>query len=368
MTQLLDGSHWKGDAAVAFREELRAGPLAVNLRNAAHSIRKAAGQLVRWEGELDDFQRRAGRLDADARDARDVLDKARGRASRAQRETVPGHDDAQKCLSDANAAVARAQADLDAVILRARRLAEEHEEKAHRRATKIQTATKKLAPAKPGPAETTLNWLTDNLPDLLSFTAGVIGVVALFVMSGGTLAAVLLLAAAVLSAGALTMRLSDPKVRASLADGFHGELDSDFWSNLVSVGGDIFGALPGIGAMGAGIRETVTSVRASGEVLPLGQRLALVGTKTMSEARAISGLENPVLDLVVRGARDPVKAGRVVEISSASLGVATAGYGLLSGGVEALDSDVLQAGGTGIDGVRSVLDFGGIIDLAGHVF
>ncbi|MFF0226112.1 putative T7SS-secreted protein [Streptomyces sp. NPDC004629] len=155
VTQLMDGSHWKGDAAVAFREELRGGPLALNLRNAAHSVRKAAGQLVRWEGELDDFQRRAGRLDADARDAWDVLDKARRRASRARsspalgREAGPGHDDAQKSLTQANAAVAHAQADLDAIIRRARKLAEEHEEKARHRATKIQTATKKLAPQTP---------------------------------------------------------------------------------------------------------------------------------------------------------------------------------------------------------------------------
>ncbi|MEU1304072.1 MULTISPECIES: hypothetical protein [Streptomyces] len=359
VTRLMDGSCWTGDAAVAFREELRGGPLALNLRNAAHSLRKAAGQLVRWEGELDDFQRRAGRLDADARDAREALDGAKGRASQAR--SAPA-------LTHANAAVAHAQADVDAILGRARKLAAEHEEKARHRAAKIHAATRKLAPQEPGFFEKSLNWLTDNLPDILSFTAGVIGLVALFVVSGGTAAAVLLLVAAVLSAGALTMRLSDPEVRASLAGGFRGELDSDFWGNLVSVGGDIFGTLPGVGAVGAGIRETVTSVRASGEVLPLGQKLASVGIKTMSEARAISGLENPVLDLVVRGAREPVKAGRVVEISSASLGVATAGYGLLSGAVNAVDSDALQAGATGIDGVRSVLDFGGILDLAGHVF
>ncbi|MGI5443621.1 hypothetical protein ACQEV4_41665 [Streptomyces shenzhenensis] len=132
VTRLMDGSCWTGDAAVAFREELRGGPLALNLRNAAHSLRKAAGQLVRWEGELDDFQRRAGRLDADARDAREALDRAKGHASPA--------------LDDANAAVAHAQADLDAILGRARKLAAEHEEKARHRAAKIHAATRKLAP------------------------------------------------------------------------------------------------------------------------------------------------------------------------------------------------------------------------------
>ena len=46
VTKLLDGSYWKGDAAVAFREQLDGGPLPLNLKNAAHSIRKAARQLT----------------------------------------------------------------------------------------------------------------------------------------------------------------------------------------------------------------------------------------------------------------------------------------------------------------------------------
>jgi len=37
------------------------------------------------------------------------------------------------------------------------------------------------------------------------------------------------------------------EVLSSLKDGFlHGELDSDFWGNLVSVGGDVLGTIPGV--------------------------------------------------------------------------------------------------------------------------
>ncbi|MFD8171883.1 putative T7SS-secreted protein [Streptomyces sp. NPDC059709] len=83
VTKLLDGSYWKGDAAVAFREQLDGGPLPLNLKNAAHSVRKAARQLDRWEGELDDFQRRARKLEGDAKDAQAVVDRAQGRVKRA---------------------------------------------------------------------------------------------------------------------------------------------------------------------------------------------------------------------------------------------------------------------------------------------
>lgn len=370
VTGLLDGSHWKGDAAVAFREELRAGPLALNLRNAARSIRKAAGQLVRWEGELDDFQRRAGRLDADARDARDVLDKARGRASRARRETVLGHDDAQKCLSEANAAVVQAQADLDAVIRRARRLAEEYEEKAHHRATKIQTATKKLAPAKPAPLQTPLNWLTDNLPDLLSWSAATVGIVALTMATGGTAAAVLLLSASALSAGAVAGRLADPAVRASLWDGFRRqEFDADFWSNAVAVTADGLGMLPGLGAVAKGTPVLMRGVGEAGEALTAGQRLAAAGDRTVASAREFTDLHNPVTTWVVEKAPRLRPAVEATEAAAPWAGFATASYGLAASNFDALDNDATANIGTGMDGYfLGPVNVGETIDLARRVF
>lgn len=92
ITKLMDGSYWKGDAAVAFRQQLEDGPLPLNLKNAAHSIRKAAKQLDRWEVELDDFQRRAKRLDDDAREARRALEKIESRADAAKQESNPRTD------------------------------------------------------------------------------------------------------------------------------------------------------------------------------------------------------------------------------------------------------------------------------------
>ncbi|MGX1118342.1 pterin-4a-carbinolamine dehydratase [Streptomyces ambofaciens] len=184
VAKLLDGSCWKGDAAVAFREQLDGGPLPLNLKNAAHSIRKAARQLNRWEGELDDFQRRARKLEDNARDAAAAVDRAQGRADSTghdpdlKKEGADG-DAAQKALTRANGELDDAQAELKKIIGRAKRLAEEHEEKAGYRARKIRDATKKLVPHEPGWFDEALDWLGDNLPDILSFVAGVIGVVAL---------------------------------------------------------------------------------------------------------------------------------------------------------------------------------------------
>ncbi|AZP19634.1 hypothetical protein EJC51_28330 [Streptomyces aquilus] len=374
VTKLMDGSYWKGDAAVAFREQLEDGPLQLNLKNAAHSIRKAARQLNGWETELDDFQRRAKKLEQEAKDAQEAVDTAKGHAEKAKNDPdLDGkgnrHDEAKKSLSSANTAVEEAQAELDKIIGKAKALAGEHEEKARSRAGKIRDATEKLAPHEPGWLDELGEWFSENLPDILSFTAGVIGLVALFVATGGVAAAVLLLAAAALSASALAMRLSDPEVLSSLKDGFlHGELDSDFWGNLVSVGGDVLGVIPGVAAVGSGVRGAMSALRASEEAVTLGKVLTTLGSKTMSQAKAITGLGNPALDLVVRGARDSAKAGEIVEITSASLGVVTAGYGLVSSAVDSLDNDGAKDGSTGVDGVRSILDGGALIDLAQHVF
>ncbi len=134
------------------------------------------------------------------------------------------------------------------------------------------------------------------------------------------------------------MRLSDPKVRASLADGItKGELDSDFWGNVVSLGGDVLGAVPGVSAVGVGVRGTMRALQAGEEAVSLGKVLTALGSKTIGEAKAISNLGNPALNMVVGGARDSARAGEAVEITSASLGVMTAGYGLVSSAVSTPD-------------------------------
>jgi hypothetical protein len=374
VTKLMDGSYWKGDAAVAFREQLDGGPLPLNLKNAAHSIRKAARQLDRWEGELDDFQRRAKRLEQEAKEAQAAVDRAKGHAAKAgDSPDLEGkgaaHDEARKALTKAESAVDDAEDVLRRVRGKARELAEEHEHQARLRAGKIRDATKKLTPHEPGWFDSALDWVTENLPDILSTLGAVIGLVALFVVSGGTLAAVLLLVASALSTTSLSLRITqDPTVWASLKDGFtKGELDTDFWSNFVTVGGDVLGALPGLGAAGKGVEVALRATAETGDVLTIGQRMARFGGEAMGQARAISDLENPLLGFTIRGAR-AAQVTRAVEVTSASVGVATAGFGLAMTAVDADDDGIKDGSVATIDGVRLGLDGGALFDIARHVF
>ncbi|MFJ6914038.1 hypothetical protein ACIQUX_08765 [Streptomyces sp. NPDC101133] len=378
VTRLLDGSYWKGDAAVAFREQLDGGPLPLNLKNAAHSVRKAARQLDRWEGELDDFQRRARKLEGDAKDAQAVVDRAQGRVERAGaatdlRKDGADGDAAQKALTRAKGDLDDAQAELKKIIGKAERLAEEHEEKAGYRARKIRDATKKLVPHEPGWFDEVLDWLGDNLPDILSFVAGVIGVVALLLSGplGWSIATVaaLMLTASGLSATALLLRLSDPVVRTSLLDGVaKGELDADFWSNAISVGADAAAVLPGLGAVVKGGIKATRVIRAGGQVLDFWQKVTIYGSKSFDEAQLIVGLDNHLVARAVRGFNDPAKAANVVAAASGVAGAATGGFALYNAAVDAEDDGIKDGAVAGIDGARLVLDNGGILGLVRHVF
>ncbi|MFC8664512.1 hypothetical protein [Streptomyces sp. NPDC057199] len=376
VTKLMDGSYWKGDAAVAFREQLDGGPLPLNLKNAARSLRKAAKQLSLWEGELDDFQRRAKRLDEEAKDARAVVDSAKGKATTAGDDPAldkkgTAHDDAQKALTRANTAVDEAEADLEKILGKARRLADEHEKQAQHRAGKIHDATKKLVPHEPGWFDSAMDWLGDNLPDILSLVAGVIAVVAIIFAGpfGIALVAALMLAASALSLTSLGLRLSDDETWESLKDGFtKGEFDADFWSNAVSVGADAMGALPGIGAVGKGAFSGIRATIRSTESIRPWQMANTLGTKTMDEARAVASLDNPLIARAVRGLSNPEKAARAVGATSGLVGVGTGGYGLYNKVVDADDDGIKDGTVAGIDGTRLILDNGGILDLARHVF
>ncbi|MFD4477456.1 hypothetical protein ACFWPU_15275 [Streptomyces sp. NPDC058471] len=377
VTKLMDGSYWQGDAAVAFREQIEDGPLPKNLQNAVTSIRRAAKHLDRWHGELDGFQSRAKRMNADAKDARAVLNAAQGRAESAAED--PGvkkkgarHDDAKKALSRANGHVDDARAELDRILARARSLAYEHEEKAGYRAGKIRDATRKLVPHEPGWFDKAIDWVDENLPDILAAVAGVIGLVAIVFAGPLGIAAVaaLLLISSAISAGALGLRLfQDPQLWASLKDGFtKGEVDSDFWSSLVTVGGDVAGALPGLGAVAYGTRSAVNAIRTGSGSLTLAQKLATVGSHTMTEARAVTSLDNPLVNRLVRSASDPAKTAEAVSVASGAAGLGTSGFGLINSAVDADDDGAKDGAVAGVDGTRLGLDAGGIVGLARHAF
>ncbi|WP_459007272.1 coiled-coil domain-containing protein [Streptomyces aculeolatus] len=380
ITKLMDGSYWKGDAATAFRDQLEDGPLPLNLKNAAHSIRKAAKQLDRWETDLGEFQDRANRLNDKARTAREILGDAESNANAAKRDTGSSaggggksdedEDEAKATMRRLNAAVAQAQADLERILSSAKNLAWEHENKASDRAARIRDATDKLAPQEPGFFEKAAAWISENLPDILSVAAGVVALAALTIVTGGTATAVLLLAASALSAGALGLRLSDSEVWSSLLNGFtKGQFDADFFSNLVSVGADFVGIVPGLAAVGQGIKLGAGALRTGSATLSLGQKFGTVGSHIMTEARAISALDNPTVAWIVHGARMPSSAPKAIEVTAASIGVISGGITLLGTKVDALDNDGVGNSGTVFGGLEIAgVGSGDLINVIPRVF
>lgn len=369
ITKLMDGSYWKGDAATAFRDQLEDGPLPLNLKNAAHSIRKAAKQLDRWEFDLGEFQDRANRFNEKAREARETLGDAESNADAAKRDAGGGEksddeDEAKATMRRLNAAVAQAQADLESILSSARNLAWEHENKASDRAARIRDATDKLAPQEPGFFAKAAAWISENLPDILSIAAGVVALAALTIVTGGTATAVLLLVAAGLSLGALVLRLTNSEVWSSLVDGFtKGQFDSDFFSNLVSVSADALGVIPGLTAVGQGIRLGAGAIRTGTEALTLGQKFGTVGSRVMTEAQGIAALDNPVLTRIVHGVRLPDSAKDVIQIAATSSGVLSGGAGLLT------DNEGVGISGTAIGGLEIAgIGSGELIALIPRVF
>lgn len=375
--RLRAGTSWEGDAAVAFREELD-GALPDNLRKAHTSLLKAATALSGWETDLGGYQDRARTLDEEAGTAQQKLEAAKARERSAQADPdlkLAGQtfatdaelqnaqsrlDRAAQNLSAATTAVNDAQGNLDSVLKRARDLAEEHSTTARANARTMSDATDKLAPEEPGWFSKAMDRLGDNLTDVLGTIAAVAGLLALLLT--GPIGVALLLVAAAASAATLISRLSDPKVRASLKDGFtKGEFDADFWNNAVGVVGDTLGVVPGVGAVARGINGAVRSASAATEALTLTERLASAGSKTWLAAERIAGAENPLTTLLVKGAANPERAGRVLDVAVASAGTATAAYGTAKNIFDEIKKSPVENTATFMDAVRA-----GTIDGAAH--
>ncbi|MEU7204330.1 hypothetical protein [Streptomyces sp. NPDC045470] len=375
--QLQSCSSWEGDAAVAFREELD-GVLPDNLKKAHTSLLKAADALDGWGRALHGYQGDAKKLDAEAKAAQDKFDVAKEREKNASNnpDLKLAHqtfddaaslqnaqarlDKATAALNDARGSVTDAQDHLSSIKRRARDLESEHSSTARSKANSIRDATDKLAPEEPGWFGKAMDWLDDNLTDVLGTVAAITGLLALIL--SGPIGVAFLLIAATASAATLASRLSDPAVRASLKDAFtKGEFDADFWSNAVGVAGDTLGMVPGVGAVARGINGAARSAGAATEALTLTDHLASAGSKTWLAANRIAGADNPLTTWVVRGAANPERAGRMIDLGVAGAGAATGTYGTAKDLIGALDDDTVNSVGTGMDGARA-----GSFDGAGH--
>ncbi|MEU3710182.1 hypothetical protein [Streptomyces catenulae] len=375
--RLRSGTSWEGDAAVAFREELD-GALPENLKKAHTSISRAAEALGKWNSSLAGYKDDARKLDNEARAALETLDSAKAKEKEAS--SNPDLDLANQTFDD-DASLQNAQARLDkatsslqrardalddakdnlaSIRRRGHDLESEHSSTANENATLIRDATDELAPEEPNWFTKAMDWLSDNLTDVLGTVAAIAGLLALIL--SGPVGVAFLLIAATASAATLTSRLSDPTVRASLKDGFtKGEFDADFWSNAVGVAGDALGMVPGVGAVARGVNGAVRSAGAATEALSLTDHLASAGSKTWLAANRIAGAENPLTTWMVKGAANPERAGQVIDLGVAGAGAATGTYGTAKDLFDTLDNDGVNNAGTGLDGARA-----GSFDGAGN--
>ncbi|MEJ8670369.1 hypothetical protein WKI71_23910 [Streptomyces sp. MS1.AVA.1] len=367
-----ESSFWEGDAAVGFREALD-GDLPKYMKDAHKSLTLAAGHLGSWHGGLTGRRELAHEYDVEAADHKGDLKTADARHDTAKQDPDlklagqtfqegPELESAQARLnaantrlSDAVTAVNNAQGALDDVLRKARELEGTHEAEARDLAKKLKDATNDLAPEEPGWLSKALSWIGDNLTNILSVLAAVAGLLAL--LCTGPFGIAMLLAAGALSLATMGSRLADPKVRASLADGFtKGEFDSDFWENSIGLVGDALGAVPAVGAVTRGLNGAVQSTRFASESVSVGQFLGRFGDDTVTAAGRLMPATTdagPIGNLIVRGVGGGEGLTKALAYASPIAGVGTAGFGLAADQIDALKPG--KDGATGVDGGRAGL-------------
>ena len=251
-----EGPDWQGEAATAFRAHLRDG-LAAHLGTAHDALRHAAGQLQDWQAGLLGRQSHARRLDAE-------LQRLRATAP----AVAPG-----SALEAAADAVGRLRQEVDRLLAEARELEADHAADAERIAARLHGDWSGGVPQGPGALGQLLARLSGGVAELggwLYHHAGTIsavtGLLALFPSPLTPLLAGIALAS---GAAQLDKDVGDPRLWAALWPPRPG-LDTTLAA--VTLGGDVAGVVPGLGAVARGASGTVKGLRAAtaaGRVVPV---------------------------------------------------------------------------------------------------
>jgi hypothetical protein len=298
-----ESSHWEGDAANAFRDELD-GDLPKYMKNAAASLEKAAAQLTKWDGDLAANRELAKKYDTEAKEKKDAAGSAKERQDEAGKDpdlklggrqfpTQAEADAATARLRAAESRLKKASDDLEKaneayenVLDKARELEKEHEREAEKVAESLDEADDDLAPKEPGWLSKTLNAIGDGLKaagEFLLDHAGTIGAIAgLLALFPTPLAPVFAGVAVVASAASMAKNLSSEDFRASLTGKYGGMEAFSAWASL---GGDALGMVPGAGALGKAGGEVsmlAGAARESGDVMSAGSKVAAFGRETVS--------------------------------------------------------------------------------------
>ncbi|MEU7278140.1 hypothetical protein AB0A69_05015 [Streptomyces sp. NPDC045431] len=344
-----ESSYWAGEAADAFREALD-GELPRYLGNAHRSLTKAADRLGTWHDSLVSYQTTAGRYETQAA----LHTKSLRTAESTHAATTSRADASPSDLHAATTALTEAREALHHVRRLARELEETHRAEAARVAKCLNEATDRLAPEEPGVLSKALDWISEDLGDVLSDASAVMGFAGLVLgVAFPPVGLGLMILATGASMGALALHLSNDKVRTSLRDGFtKGEFDADFWDNAVTLTGDALGSVPGVAALAQGAK----AVRAS-SALAGSESLAGVGAGAREFASAskssmdeLRNIENPLTEWALREAHPTVR-------SSVKYGVPATGAVTAASHYSSLDeNDTASNAATAVDGVRVAVE------------
>lgn len=292
--QLLgESSYWEGDAADAFRDALD-GDIPTYVKNAAHSLDKAASALTTWETELISHRDLAKKYNDEAGERKSAADSAQKHYEQAKEnpnldlggQTYPSQEEAdaataklraaEAALNDASTKLEQANQAYQDVITKAKELEAEHEAKAETVAKRLDDADDKLAPKEPGWLGKTVSAIGDVLKVIgegIVEHAGTIGAIAGLLALLPTPFAPAFLAIAV---GASALSLANNLSSEDFRDSLSGEYG---WGERIkavaSVAGDSLGMVPGVGALaraGSEVGLASAVAREGGEALAVGAK------------------------------------------------------------------------------------------------
>ncbi|MFI1014964.1 hypothetical protein [Streptomyces sp. NPDC020965] len=349
-----ESHHWHGEAADAFRTALD-DETATCLRAAHRSTARAASALGRWHDDLVSHQSTARHYDTLAHEALTTLSHAEPHATHLR--SLP--DPPARELHRATETVREARESLAGVRRLARELEETHRAAAGKVAEGLRWA-ERLAPEEPGLLDKVLEWVDEDLGDVLSDVSAGAGFLALILgASCPPLGLALLFIGTGASIGALALHTADPHLRRSLKEGLtKGEFNAGFWDSVVTLTGDALGSVPGVASIAHGAKSASTAVHAataageSGAVAMTHVGYAGFTQGAKSAMDDMRHVENPLTEWALRSTPEGVKSTVKYGFPTAGAATAASHYTPLN------DDETYTSGATGVDGARAVLDDG----------
>ncbi|MFJ3215836.1 WXG100 family type VII secretion target [Kitasatospora sp. NPDC086801] len=317
---------WTGEAAKAFAGQF--GKLPTYLQDAADSITAAYQALDVWYKALTEHQPKAAELAraaVAAKQQKEQADQAHTAAAAAADLKLAGqtfpddaslaaaeqrYNKAKNHLDAAAKLVSSAASDLTQLQTQAHELADGHKSDAHKTADAIRKAADSKAPPEPGWLSKVGNWLKNHGADMLTVAAGICGVAAIFFPAFA-------LPAILLSAAAAGWHATQYAAKGQL------------WppqkniSNWLTLGGDVLGAIPGVGVATKGV-TVARGARAAGTSFR--GAVSAGTTEVRAAARAVDPA-NPVFTKTIekQAVKYGVSKGTAMNISDGVQAVTTVG-------------------------------------------